>query len=45
MQSSDHTIYFDGARIYYITAGERWKIPIVFLHGAPWGIIYARPKA
>lgn len=38
MQLLDHTIHFDGARIYYVAAGERASRPLVFLHGAPWGI-------
>ncbi len=38
MQLSNHVIHFDGARIYYVTAGKRGETPLVFLHGAPWGI-------
>ena len=37
MPFSDHVIYYDGVRIYYIIAGERRNTPLVFLHGAPWG--------
>ncbi len=38
MQVYDHSIHFDGARIYYVTAGELTNKPLVFLHGAPWGM-------
>jgi len=37
MQLFDHATHFDGARIYYVTAGELTNNPLVFLHGAPWG--------
>lgn len=36
-QLYDNTIRFQDALIYYTTAGERAKQPLVFLHGAPWG--------
>jgi len=33
----NHSTRFNGALIYYVTAGEQIKYPLVFLHGAPWG--------
>lgn len=38
MELGNHTIFFEDALVYYITAGERENRPLVFLHGAPWGI-------
>lgn len=37
MKLLDHSIVYEGARVWYVTAGERTNRPLVFLHGAPWG--------